>query len=155
MKNSYLILAFVFSSLAVFSQKAKMTNGVYAIFVTSKGKIYCQLEYEKTPMTVGNFVALAEGDLEKDTIKYSKPYYNGMKFHRVIADFMIQGGCPLGNGTGDPGYKFPDEINDELNIVDLEFFPWQTLDLIPTGVSSSSLIKLHPGWMVNIRFLEK
>ena len=114
MKNSYLILAFVFSSLAVFSQKTKMTNGVYAIFVTSKGKIYCQLEYEKTPMTVGNFVALAEGDLEKDTIKYSKPYYNGMKFHRVIADFMIQGGCPLGNGTGDPGYKFPDEINDEL-----------------------------------------
>ena len=114
MKNSYLILAFVFSSLSVFSQKPKMTDGMYAMFVTSKGKIYCQLEFEKTPMTVGNFVALAQGKFEKDSIKISKPYYNGLKFHRVIADFMIQGGCPLGNGTGDAGYKFPDEINDEL-----------------------------------------
>lgn len=114
MKNSYLILAFVFSSLAVFSQKPKMSDGMYAMFVTSKGKIYCQLEYEKTPMTVANFVALAEGDFDKDSIKISKPYYNGLIFHRVIADFMIQGGCPLGTGTGDPGYKFPDEINEEL-----------------------------------------
>lgn len=114
MRKSYLLLAFVCSSIALFAQKPKMTNGIYALFVTDKGKIYCQLEYEKVPMTVGNFVALAEGTLEKGSISYAKPYYNGLKFHRVIADFMIQGGCPLGNGTGDPGYKFPDEINDEL-----------------------------------------
>jgi peptidylprolyl isomerase len=114
MKNSYLFLAFVLSSFLVFGQKPKMEDGVYALFITNKGKIYCQLEYEKTPMTVGNFVALAQGKLEKDSIKISKPYYNGLIFHRVIADFMIQGGCPLGNGTGDPGYKFPDEIDNSL-----------------------------------------
>jgi peptidylprolyl isomerase len=87
---------------------------MYAVFYTDKGKIYCELEYEKTPLTVGNFVALAQGKFEKDSIKISKPYYNGLKFHRVINDFMIQGGCPLGNGTGDPGYKFPDEIDVDL-----------------------------------------
>ena len=114
MKNSYLFLAFVLSSFLVFGQKPKMEDGVYALFITNKGKIYCQLEYEKTPMTVGNFVALAQGKFEKDSIKISKPYYNGLIFHRVIADFMIQGGCPLGNGTGDPGYKFPDEIDNSL-----------------------------------------
>ncbi|MDC1266503.1 peptidylprolyl isomerase [Crocinitomicaceae bacterium] len=92
-----------------------MNDGIYALFITNKGKIYCELEYEKTPMTVGNFVALAQGKFEKDSIRISKPYYNGLKFHRVIADFMIQGGCPLGNGTGDPGYKFPDEIDNTLN----------------------------------------
>ena len=114
MKNSYLFLAFILSSILVFGQKPKMEDGVYALFITNKGKIYCQLEYEKTPMTVGNFVALAQGKFEKDSIKISKPYYNGLIFHRVIADFMIQGGCPLGNGTGNPGYKFPDEIDNSL-----------------------------------------
>ena len=114
MKNSYLFLAFVLSSFLVFGQKPKMEDGVYALFITNKGKIYCQLEYEKTPMTVGNFVALAQGKFEKDSIKISKPYYNGLIFHRVIADFMIKGGCPLGNGTGDPGYKFTDEIDKSL-----------------------------------------
>lgn len=114
MKRSYFLLIFLFTCLITWSQKPKMADGVYALFVTSKGKIYCQLEYEKTPMTVANFVALAEGEFEKDSIKISKPYYNGLKFHRVMADFMIQGGCPLGNGTGDAGYKFPDEIHDEL-----------------------------------------
>jgi peptidyl-prolyl cis-trans isomerase A (cyclophilin A) len=115
MKNAYLILTFIFSAFLVFGQKPKMNDGIYALFITNKGKIYCELEYEKTPMTVGNFVALAQGKFEKDSIRISKPYYNGLKFHRVIADFMIQGGCPLGNGTGDPGYKFPDEIDNTLN----------------------------------------
>lgn len=114
MKNSYLTLAFILSSFLVFGQKPKMEDGVYALFITNKGKIYCKLEYKKAPMTVGNFVALAQGKFVKDSIKISKPYYNGLKFHRVIADFMIQGGCPLGNGTGDPGYKFPDEIDNSL-----------------------------------------
>jgi len=114
MQRIHLFLFFIFSCILTFAQKPKLDKGMYAVFYTDKGNIYCQLEYEKTPMTVGNFVALAQGKFEKDSIEISEPFYNGLKFHRVIADFMIQGGCPLGNGTGDPGYKFPDEINEEL-----------------------------------------
>ncbi|CAL2085442.1 peptidylprolyl isomerase [Tenacibaculum sp. 190524A02b] len=91
-----------------------MNNGIYAKFTTPKGAILVNLEYEKTPGTVGNFVALAEGNLENSAKPQGTPYYNGLKFHRVIADFMIQGGCPLGTGTGNPGYKFDDEIHPEL-----------------------------------------
>ena len=91
-----------------------MNNGIYAKFSTPKGEILVNLEYEKTPGTVGNFVALAEGNLENSAKPQGTPYYNGLKFHRVIPDFMIQGGCPLGTGTGNPGYKFDDEIHPEL-----------------------------------------
>ena len=91
-----------------------MDNGIYAKFTTPKGDILVNLEYEKTPGTVGNFVALAEGNLENSAKPQGTPYYNGLKFHRVIADFMIQGGCPQGTGTGNPGYKFDDEIHPEL-----------------------------------------
>ena len=91
-----------------------MDNGLYAKFLTSKGDILIKLEYNKTPGTVGNFVALAKGDLENSIKKQGDPYYNGLKFHRVIPDFMIQGGCPLGTGTGNPGYKFDDEIHVDL-----------------------------------------
>ncbi len=91
-----------------------MNNGIYAKFKTSKGDVLVNLEYEKTPGTVGNFVALAEGNLENDAKPQGTPYYNGLKFHRVIADFMVQGGCPQGTGTGNPGYKFDDEIHADL-----------------------------------------
>ncbi|SEC90876.1 FKBP-type peptidyl-prolyl cis-trans isomerase [Tenacibaculum sp. MAR_2009_124] len=91
-----------------------MNNGIYAKFTTPKGAILVNLEYEKTPGTVGNFVALAEGNLENSAKPQGTPYYNGLKFHRVIPDFMVQGGCPLGTGTGNPGYKFDDEIHPEL-----------------------------------------
>ena len=91
-----------------------MNNGLYAKFNTSKGAILVNLEFEKTPGTVGNFVALAEGNLENSSKPQGTPYYNGLKFHRVIADFMIQGGCPLGTGTGSPGYSFDDEFHPEL-----------------------------------------
>lgn len=73
-----------------------MNNGIYAKFTTPKGDILVNLEYIKTPGTVGNFVALAEGNLENSAKKQGEPYYDGLKFHRVIQDFMIQGGCPLG-----------------------------------------------------------
>ncbi len=91
-----------------------MNNGMYAKFTTSKGDILVNLEFEKTPGTVGNFVALAEGNLENSAKPQGTPYYNGLTFHRVIPDFMIQGGCPQGTGTGSPGYKFDDEFHPEL-----------------------------------------
>ena len=91
-----------------------MENGLYAKINTSKGTILLQLEFEKTPGTVGNFVALAKGELENTAKPQGTPYYNGLKFHRVIPDFMIQGGCPLGTGTGNPGYQFEDEFHPDL-----------------------------------------
>ncbi len=91
-----------------------MNNGIYAKFTTSKGDVLVNLEFEKTPGTVGNFVALAEGNLENSINPQGTPYYDGLKFHRVIPDFMIQGGCPLGKGTGNPGYKFDDEFHPDL-----------------------------------------
>ena len=91
-----------------------MQNGLYAKFNTTKGNILVALEYKKTPGTVGNFVALAEGNLENAVKPQGTPYYNGLKFHRVIPDFMIQGGCPNGTGAGGPGYKFDDEFHPDL-----------------------------------------
>lgn len=91
-----------------------MENGIYAKFSTPKGEILVKLTYDKTPGTVGNFVALAEGNLENTARTQGKPYYDGLKFHRVIPDFMIQGGDPTGTGSGGPGYKFDDEFHPEL-----------------------------------------
>ncbi len=91
-----------------------MNDGLYAKFNTSKGEMIVKLEFQKTPGTVGNFVALAEGNLENNSKPQGTPYYNGLKFHRVIPDFMIQGGCPQGTGTGNPGYSFEDEFHSDL-----------------------------------------
>lgn len=89
-------------------------DGIFATIATNKGNIIVQLEYQKTPVTVANFVSLIEGKnpyVTNEKLK-GKPFYDGLKFHRVIADFMIQGGDPSGNGTGGPGYAFKDEITD-------------------------------------------
>lgn len=91
-----------------------MENGIYAKFNTTKGAILVKLTHDLTPGTVGNFVALAEGNLENKARPQGKPYYDGLKFHRVIPDFMIQGGCPQGIGTGGPGYSFDDEFHHSL-----------------------------------------
>lgn len=95
-------------------KKERMDNGIYAKFATTKGEILVKLTHDKTPGTVGNFVALAEGNMENSVKPQGQPYYDGLNFHRVINDFMIQGGCPLGTGTGDAGYKFDDEFHPEL-----------------------------------------
>jgi peptidylprolyl isomerase len=86
-------------------------DGLFARIITNRGDIIVNLEYQKTPLTVCNFVALAEGTM---TAAGGRPFYNGITFHRVIDDFMIQAGCPLGNGTGGPGYRFADEIDPNL-----------------------------------------
>ena len=91
-----------------------MQEGIYAKFKTTKGEIVVKLTHDKTPGTVGNFVALAEGNLENSAKPQGTPYYDGLKFHRVIPDFMIQGGCPQGTGTGSPGYQFEDEFHSDL-----------------------------------------
>jgi FKBP-type peptidyl-prolyl cis-trans isomerase len=92
----------------------KQADGMYAKFETSKGDIYTTLEFQKTPLTVGNFVGLVEGTIPNKVKAAGTPFYDGLVFHRVIPNFMIQGGCPLGTGTGDPGYKFADEFDPTL-----------------------------------------
>ncbi|NOQ71754.1 MAG: peptidylprolyl isomerase [Crocinitomix sp.] len=92
----------------------KLEDGMYAKFNTTKGIILCELEFEKAPMTVANFVGLAEGNFTIDTNNYDKPFYDGLIFHRVIADFMVQGGDPDGNGSGGPVHRMYDETRDDL-----------------------------------------
>jgi peptidyl-prolyl cis-trans isomerase A (cyclophilin A) len=105
------------STLVVAGQDAAKKTP-YAVFTTSEGNFTVRLFEKEAPKTVANFIGLAEGTKEwtdpRTNEKVKKPYYNGLTFHRVIAGFMIQGGDPLGNGTGGPGYKFADEFNASL-----------------------------------------
>ncbi len=117
MKKAFLL--FLTLGMALTSCKSNkhgdLGDGVFADIQTNKGDIILRLEYEKTPVTVANFVSLAEGNNPFVADEYkNKPYYNGLIFHRVMKDFMIQGGDPLGTGSGNPGYKFMDEFNDSL-----------------------------------------
>jgi FKBP-type peptidyl-prolyl cis-trans isomerase len=95
------------------SEETQLADGLYAKFVTEKGAILTSLEFQKTPLTVANFVGLAEGTKDS-TLGQNVKFYDGLTFHRVIDNFMVQGGCPLGTGTGGPGYNFPDEIDPSL-----------------------------------------
>ncbi|UXR65600.1 MULTISPECIES: peptidylprolyl isomerase [Bdellovibrio] len=114
---AFLLAAFSFRADAKTDSKAKTTKkgkDMIAVFETNKGTFKVKLFNDKAPKTVENFVGLAEGTKEwtdpKTGEKVKKPFYNGLTFHRVIKDFMIQGGCPLGTGTGGPGYRFEDEF---------------------------------------------
>ena len=134
MKFKVLFLLFFGITTSIYSQKTKKVvgtkkplvafqklnpvanEGVFAEFETTKGKIVVILEYKKTPITVANFVSLIEGTnpFVTDEKLKGKPFYNGLKFHRVIKDFMIQGGDPAGNGSGGCGYSFKDEFVSDL-----------------------------------------
>ena len=125
MKKTIILTILCAVSLSLFAQNIfnkkteknnnpNMNNDMYAKINTTKGDILLKLEYEKTPLTVASFVALAEGDMPNEHRSEGIPYYDELKFHRVIADFMIQGGCPEGNGMGGPGYKFADEFHPDL-----------------------------------------
>lgn len=117
LKHSIKIIALaLFTVLLSCDEKyPDLGEGLFAEFVTSKGTMVAKLHYDKTPVTVANFVALAEGNhpMVADTLK-GRPFYNGLIFHRVMNDFMIQGGDIIGTGSGSPGYKFGDELDITL-----------------------------------------
>lgn len=117
MKGKILGLLFFAFTASIFAQSKKTEatkEGIFAEITTNKGLITAELYYDKTPITVANFITLAEGTNNRMSLARlkNKPYFDGLKFHRVIKSFMIQGGDPDGNGSGGPGYKFKDEITD-------------------------------------------
>jgi len=118
--NHFISMVIMRKLLAIFSilvstlSFASLDDGIFAHLQTNKGEITVELAYKKAPLTVTNFIALAEGT--KQSIKdIGTPYYDGLTFHRVIDEFMIQGGDPKGNGTGGPGYMFADEFSDLIH----------------------------------------
>ncbi|MBN2509431.1 MAG: peptidylprolyl isomerase [Spirochaetales bacterium] len=106
-------IAVLLAVVASCSGTPSLDEGLYAKIETNRGDIYLFLEYEKMPLTVSNFVGLAEGSFSHSRGD-DTPFYDGLTFHRVIDEFMIQGGCPKGDGTGGPGYTFPDEFHPDL-----------------------------------------
>ena len=115
MKKIFISITILVITIACKTQHPDLESGLYVDIQTNKGSILLKLAYDKAPITVANFVSLSQGKNSKVSEEFrSKKYYNGIKFHRVIADFMIQGGDPTGTGSGGPGYQFDDEFNDEL-----------------------------------------
>ncbi|MCM4159330.1 peptidylprolyl isomerase [Antarcticibacterium flavum] len=114
--NLLIVLSIILGFTSCKEDYPDLEDGLYAEFNTNKGTFLAELYYDQTPLTVANFVSLAEGDSHSmvDSTYKGKKFYDGIKFHRVIKDFMIQGGDPQGTGSGGPGYRFPDETMDDL-----------------------------------------
>lgn len=115
--NKFIILLALVSISIISACEQSLPNqpdGLYALIQTNKGDILTRLEFQKAPLTVANFVGLSEGAIANNLRGEGEPFYDGLTFHRVMNDFMIQGGDPRANGTGGPGYKFRDEINPDL-----------------------------------------
>ncbi|MEO8774492.1 MAG: peptidylprolyl isomerase [Gelidibacter sp.] len=109
------LLMFLVTATACKDKYPDLEDGLYAEIITNHGTMVLQLEYQKAPITVANFISLAEGtNTLVDSMHIGKKYYNGLIFHRIIDEFMIQGGDPTGTGSGSPGYKFNNEISDDL-----------------------------------------
>lgn len=116
MKIKFVVLCMLAVS-ALMAQKPTYktkTEGLYIEMQTNKGNIVCQMYFDKVPMTVANFVGLAEGSIPNSAKPLKTPYFDGIKFHRVVPNFVIQGGDPAGNGQGGPGYSFKDEFHPAL-----------------------------------------
>jgi cyclophilin family peptidyl-prolyl cis-trans isomerase len=116
--KKFFMLSFILGALSLLNScnndHSDLPGGIYAEFETDKGEILIKLHHEATPMTVANFVGLAEGKIKNEAKELGTPYFDGLTFHRVIDNFMIQGGDPQGTGQGGPGYNFEDEIVDSL-----------------------------------------
>lgn len=114
--NSILFILVISFGACKSTKYTDLDDGIYADLQTDRGDILLKLEYEVVPITVANFVSLAEGTNPYVNEQYKgKPFYDGLKFHRIVKDFMIQGGDPRGNGSGNPGYKFEDEFTMDEN----------------------------------------
>jgi peptidyl-prolyl cis-trans isomerase A (cyclophilin A) len=121
-----------------------------AVFQTTLGDFEVELYAKECPETVWNFINLVEGRQETDR---KGNYYDGLTFHRVINGFMIQGGCPLGTGTGGPGYNFQDEFDASLRHTSEGILSMANAGPAPMEVNFLSHWDLHPTWMIDIRYL--